>query len=92
MIRKCLPRIFNVNRLKAAASYERQSKANNFLYEVNDRNDLYKVLKLLKDLRKQHPTKLLYLDLTLYLTEERPLEMLVPSLVPLSSQTARSSR
>jgi len=41
VITRCLPWIFNVNRLEAAASYKRQLKANNFLYEVNDRTDLY---------------------------------------------------
>ena len=92
IIRKCLPQIFNINRLKAAASYKRQLKANNFLYEVNDRNDLYKVLKLLKDLREQYLIKLLYLDLTLYLTKERPLEILILSPAPLSSQTVRFGR
>ena len=92
VIKKCLLQIFNINRLKAATLYKRQLKANNFLYKVNDRNNLYKILKLLKDLRKQHLIKLLYLNLTLYLTKERPLEMLIPSPVPLSSQTARSSR
>ena len=72
VIKKCLPQIFNNNRLKTAALYKRQLKANNFLYKVNNRNDLYKVLKLLKDLYKQHLIKLLYLDLTLYIIKEKP--------------------
>jgi len=41
VITRCLPRIFNINRLEAAALYKRQLKANNFLYKVNDRTDLY---------------------------------------------------
>ena len=62
-----------------SVSYEKQLKADNFLHEINDRNDLYKVLELLKDLREQHPTKSLYLDLTLHMTKEKPLETPVPS-------------
>ena len=92
VIRKCLPRIFIVNRLKAAISYKKQLKANNFLHKINNRNDLYRVLKLLKDLYKQHPTKLLYLDLTLYITKEKPLETPVLLQAPRSSEIARSSR
>jgi len=41
VIIRYLPRIFNVNCLKAAALYKRQLKANNFLYEVNNRTNLY---------------------------------------------------
>ena len=92
VIGKCLPRIFIVNRLEAAVSYEKQLKANNFLHEINDRNDLYRVLELLKDLREQHATKSLYLDFTLYMTEEKPLETPVPSQAPRSSETVRSGR
>ena len=53
-------RIFIVNRLEAAVSYEKQSKADNFLHEINDRNDLYRVLELLKDLREQHATVIVF--------------------------------
>jgi hypothetical protein len=74
VIRKCLLQIFIINRLKVAVLYKKQLKANNFLYKINNRDNLYKVLKLLKDFCKQHPTKLLYLDLTLYMTKEKPLE------------------
>ena len=72
IIAKCLPRILTVNRLKAAASYKKQLKTDHFHYEIGERRDLYKVTKLLKDLYKQNPTKLLYLDLTLYIIKEKP--------------------
>jgi hypothetical protein len=72
IIAKCLPRIFTVNRLKAAASYKKQLKTNHFRYKISERRNLYKVTELLKDLYKQNPTKLLYLDLTLYIIKEKP--------------------
>jgi hypothetical protein len=75
IIAKCLPRVFIVNRLEAAASYEKQSKADHFRYEIGERCDLYKVIELLKDLSGQNPTKLLYLDLTLYMTEDKSQEV-----------------
>ena len=77
IIIKCLLQIFNINRLKVAALYKRQLKVNNFLYKVNNYNNLYKVLKLLKDICEQYLIKLLYLNLTLYITKEKPLEMLI---------------
>ena len=92
IIAKCLPRIFTVNRLEAAASYEKQSKTDHFRYEISDRRDLYKVTELLKDLHEQNPTKLLYLDLTLYMTEEKPQEIPAPLSTPSSSQAVRSSK
>lgn len=85
IIRRCLPRKFTVNRLEAAVSYEKQSKADIFLHEINERTDLYKACELIYNLRQQHPTKPLSLDLTLYLTEERPIqETPAPSLAPAS--------
>ena len=54
-------------------SYEKQLKADIFLHKINERIDLYKAYKLIYNLRQQHPTKPLSLDLTLYLTEERPI-------------------
>ena len=62
-----------VNRLKVAVLYEKQLKANIFLYKINKCIDLYKAYKLIYNLRQQYLTKLLSLDLTLYLTEERPI-------------------
>ena len=41
VITKCLLQIFNINRLKVAALYKKQLKANNFLYKVNNYTDLY---------------------------------------------------
>ena len=41
IIIRCLLWIFNINCLEAAALYKRQLKANNFLYKVNDRTNLY---------------------------------------------------
>ena len=63
--------MFTVKRLKVAILYEKQLKADIFFYKINKRTDLYKACKLIYNLRQQYLTKLLFLDLTLYLTEER---------------------
>ena len=40
-----------VNWLKAAVLYEKQLKADIFLYKINERIDLYKAYKLIYNLR-----------------------------------------
>ena len=52
IITKYLLQIFTINRLKATTSYKKQLKTDYFYYKISERYNLYKVIKLLKDLYK----------------------------------------
>ena len=74
------PRRFNVSQLQAVASYEKARQADCCPQEIRTREDLCQAIDLIKEWHQRWPSKSLSLNFTLYLVEEKEVE--IPASAP----------